>query len=603
MTLHEHIIYSWATKTIDGTGYGVVGTSRGWMPRVVSKDGNLGTLARFLPRNTSILPTLNRGLRSIELLEHGTLGRILVKKTYLGADTAGRAGRYLVHIVKLGDVTWTPAEALSVAQTALLDDWSVDAESSTQLPPLSIEPASTLVDPSVQRHDLRYMLGGILEHFESGRSLVLSCDRESAEASFSDALSMLPVGLTSPLTFSTFSSYPAQSTADITLIDLALSDLDDTDDVLAPEPAEGWRTPSASALELADRLIELGSNGNAPSPEIGSTAELNGWVVVTDALAAPPASLNDQQVISLVTGQASSDWLSAPEARARLTRWAIDNPRSVAVEPNTLPVAARETVLAQIMDSLRLEAASSPSEVSERSRAALAWGAATQLVDDAVAAGLRDSMLAGSLSAAHLQYLGQHYARFLDTLTSHELVEIADNPAFAAAATRHWTPVTAAIACATWTDVAWLRAHQDLAARVASRFPAQSVREFPHGCTPLEWAATVDAVDARVARILTALVSLARVPDGDKLLFASQLESDTSREEVLRGVLVRVATPSRGRRIRAGVGLSLSIVATATLAAFGGSAGSIPALVAAAALLSISVGVVLLVAFSGRVRL
>lgn len=328
MTQFEHLVYSWATENLVGSGYGIVAHSTGWRAPVTSREGTVRALTSFLPAD--LLSLGDSPLQAIELREHPLHGRVLVKKTYLGRDTSGRPGRYVAHIVEVGELTGADALEFGRSETVLAD-WPVDATPTRTLEPIS-GPGRSRRRPS---EPPALLIAGLLDHLAERRPVVLMIDRHrDVAAELAGAFALLPAGLTRDLTWSTFSADPESLDTDLIVASVAESTVwparDTARRYLGIDDDTNFDPPSGGSRSLAADLLDARAAGLEAPDDINAISEFRSWLASTNVLNREPANLTDREVQAVLVGGLRDKWLAIPGARERVAR--LENDRRVAAQ-------------------------------------------------------------------------------------------------------------------------------------------------------------------------------------------------------------------------------------------------------------------------------
>lgn len=209
----EHLIYTWADTTITGPGFGVVAHSESWPIRSDHNQGGLGGQVEFLRQGSA--SKIRQGAAAPEAVTYRideNLGRMLLVKTYLGQDSHGRDGRYLVHALVDRSNTLNPLSALAVAESSAVQrSWPLDAPPTGQLPPI-VRNFSSSHHARLRSSDQRFtelVVEAVLDYIASGvRSVFLVENAISVVPILAAAFATIPGPLLQNITFSTFDSNP-----------------------------------------------------------------------------------------------------------------------------------------------------------------------------------------------------------------------------------------------------------------------------------------------------------------------------------------------------------------------------------------------------------
>jgi hypothetical protein len=282
MTACPQLVYTSASRTLEGPGFGVFAMSRDWPKALGTSRSTLGSLIGQPPGGEAF------GVLSL------AGGRLAYRKIALTADDFGRSGNYVVHLL-WDDGAWLSARDVLALHRAdgFLSRLAPGAEPSRDAPPVRVARARRTA-PSLGLDEVDALvpsLAAVLTALEAGGGTV----RLPAASVLFD---VLPRGLAAEVSLHV-------GTAD-TMGDAA------TVQVLVGRDA----VPSADAANCtrARSLLEAAAKGDLCPDDIASFDQLDAWLFADAWMELDPAALTDAQLVAVLTASGAGRWLGSPRA-------------------------------------------------------------------------------------------------------------------------------------------------------------------------------------------------------------------------------------------------------------------------------------------------
>ncbi|MCZ2849148.1 hypothetical protein [Modestobacter sp. VKM Ac-2978] len=319
MTTCPQLVYTSASRTLEGPGFGVVQLSPDWPVEVGDSRATLG-------------PLIGLGAGESCGLLHTAGGRIAYRKVPAGTDAFGRPGNYLVHLLWDGDGRVTPRDVLTFRNSGgFLDELPGDAEPSRKVPAVEVPSArrslSALTDEDVDA--LVPSVAAVLAAVAAGAGVVglparTTAGRDVAEAVFD----VLPRALASAVALHVGT---ASASGDAAPVRVHVGP-----DVPADVVPDGQDTARARAL------LEAAAKKELCSDNVRKLETLDRWLFTDTWTGMDPASLTPPQLVGVLESEKAGWWLSSPDA--------VDVACAVAASSPEVEVALR-TALTQHPDA------------------------------------------------------------------------------------------------------------------------------------------------------------------------------------------------------------------------------------------------------------
>ena len=333
----EQLVWTWANNTITGRGTGVVAHSLGW-PQPTDPTGGLRSAVRLLREGTARYVSADDPAPNSVALVDLPIGRVLMRRTYLGEDGPGRPGRSLTHA--LLDPTRSLHPLVALRESArLLTDWPIDAPVDRALPTVPLpalptaQPSAPATDvgaiaPTVGPEPLRRATAAVLLARLAGVRVFIS-QAPALDELLGAVFETLPAALVAGVTFSSFEASPASSPALIcgtrepfsdqaavpggVILSLdgppasALADLVNADELPGLTAVPG----AADLLGVADRLVAGRlALGRCPAPDsLATVDELCYWARIEGLTEQDPAQLSAAEVDQVLAAPSATAWL------------------------------------------------------------------------------------------------------------------------------------------------------------------------------------------------------------------------------------------------------------------------------------------------------
>lgn len=493
----EHLVYTWAERTLTGSGHGVVLRSAGWpTTNDIVSDGALAGLLEYIP--SKFIHRLADGRvppAGVDFWEDPVLGHVVAIRRYLGKDSSGRPGRSIVHVLLDKGRNLTARTAFALAQSEhIVRDWSFTKPPIRQAAPVTYQPSPS-IRPSAEVDDtLVYrVLGGILEILGQRRNIVFTQSVETdTVAILGVALAALPEELTKYLTFSTYRGVPIRSNCALSFASASFSDprpVNDAERLYIPLQASSRSADQGASgseeqvlddnsYRLASKVISFrnGRESEYP-PGINSIERLDEWLEFHKLISRPTSTLSlaDCKSILRLPGDIPMvDRNSIIDRIADLiavSSTALDDPRPVLTLLNSSERSKLEdSIHSMILNGLE----EAPTEAGRlRKRASLMGFSEGGLAKRAAPALTR-------IAVRNERPLDPELEEFIKKIAEHvpeeQIISWAENVAFHPSVLDRWEPIAQAIAMRTWSEETWMSAHPVAAGAVAKRFHTESTQ-------------------------------------------------------------------------------------------------------------------------------
>ena len=164
MTACPQLVYTSASRTLEGPGFGVFAMSRNWPRSLGTSRSTLGSLIGQPPDGEAY------GVLSL------AGGRLAYRKVTLAADDFGRSGNYVVQLLWDGDGSLTARDVLAMrGADVFLSRLAPGAEPSRDAPPVQVPCAHRAAPSSLGVDDVDALvpsLAALLAAVESGGGTV-----------------------------------------------------------------------------------------------------------------------------------------------------------------------------------------------------------------------------------------------------------------------------------------------------------------------------------------------------------------------------------------------------------------------------------------------
>lgn len=493
----EHIVYTWAEQTLTGSGHGVVLRSGGWpTTNDIGSDASLANLLEYVPSKflyrLADNSTPPNGLDFWDDPEHG---HVVAVRRYLGNDSAGRPGRFLVHLLLNKTRQLTAQTAYSLTQSQhIVRDWPLTAQPVRQANPIVYVPTTpTRSESATDSESLRRLIGGIIEIIGQGQRITFTQVQDTnVQDMLGAALAILPVELTQKLTFSTYRGVPSRGDFMLSFASSTFSDpppISQNGRLYVPLESDGkpvsgntegsnaWPF-TAKSNTLSAQLLALKNSAEPFPPGLVTLRSLEEWLEIRSLARRPVSTLSMTECATLLRLPASYSTLVK---RERITERIAELAGNTSVE---LPNLCRVLELLQPAERSTLEDRIHSMIVNQIERAP---AEAKRLWIRASAMGFSDDRLGqhavpaiARLAARHPLTLNPTTEELMKQLFNHigkeHLVEWAENPAFHSFILNRWEPTAHTIAERLWSSPGWFSTHPVAARGVASRFREESIQ-------------------------------------------------------------------------------------------------------------------------------
>lgn len=281
-------LYTSASRTLEGPGFGVYAHSADWPAEVGRTRKALGALVGFGPTDGEAYGVLSRGA-----------GRVLYRAVAARADGFGRPGNYLVHLLWDDGGRLGARELLALRRAGrFLDALPDDLTPTADLPPLQVafadRGAPTLSPDEVDA--LTPPLAALLATLAAGSGrcalpVRTASGREVAEVLFAVLPRALTVGVS-------LRAGTREDDGDTAPVGVQLTDTP------APTPAGPHDT------ERARTLLEAASKAELAPDDLAGLRRLDAWLFADAWAEQDAAALSADQVASVLESSAAPGWLA-----------------------------------------------------------------------------------------------------------------------------------------------------------------------------------------------------------------------------------------------------------------------------------------------------
>lgn len=293
MTTCPQLVYTSASRTLEGPGFGVVQVSPDWPAEVGESRATLG-------------PLIALGAGESFGLRHTAGGRIAYRTVPAGTDAFGRPGNYLVHLLWDGDGRVTPRDVLTFrGGGGFLDGLPAEAEPSRELPAVEVPSArrslSALTDDDIDA--LVPCVAAVLGAVAAGAGVVgLPARTASGRDVAAVVFDVLPRALASAVALHVGTAAATGDAAPVRV------HVDAGPDVTADVVPDGQDTARARAL------LEAAAKKELCSDNVRKLETLDRWLFADTWTGLDPASLTPTQLVGVLESEKAGWWLSSPDA-------------------------------------------------------------------------------------------------------------------------------------------------------------------------------------------------------------------------------------------------------------------------------------------------
>lgn len=291
MTTCPQLVYTSASRTLEGPGFGVVQLSPDWPAEVGDSRATLG-------------PLIALGDGESFGLRHTAGGRVAYRKVPAGTDAFGRPGNHLVHLLWDGAGRVTPRDVLAFRSGGgFLDGLPAEAEPSRGVPAVEV-PSARRSLPALTAEDVDALvpcMASVLAAVAAGAGVVglparTASGRDVAELVFG----VLPRALASAVALHVGT---ASATGDAASVRVHVGPDAPTDVVI-----DGQATTRARAL------LEAAAKKELCSDNVRKLETLDRWLFTDTWTGMDPASLTPIQLVGVLESEKAGWWLSSPDA-------------------------------------------------------------------------------------------------------------------------------------------------------------------------------------------------------------------------------------------------------------------------------------------------
>lgn len=288
-TACAQLVYTSASRTLEGAGFGVVLVSRGWPSALGSARSSLGPLVGF---EQPCLGLLHRGG-----------GRVAYSKQPAPADGFGRPGNYVVQLLWDDAGRLGPRDVLAFAAAGGFRSSLADGAEPTSDAPAVAVPRARRAVPPLSHDDLGELVPGLadlLAAVRSGSGVVALPERtESGCHAAAVVFAVLPRPLTAGVSLHVGA---ARRMGDTAAVSVVVGDAGRSDVRVTPRD-----------LDRARALLHRAAAHDLCPDSVRRLTELDRWLFVDAWLAADPASLDETQLVAVLGSDGAGRWLLPAE--------------------------------------------------------------------------------------------------------------------------------------------------------------------------------------------------------------------------------------------------------------------------------------------------
>jgi hypothetical protein len=304
MTACPQLVYTSASRTLEGPGFGVFALSRNWPRSLGTSRSSLGSLVGQ-PTDGDALGLL-----------HCAGGRVAYRKVPIAADDFGRAGNYVVQLLWSGDAQLGARDVLALHRRGgFLEALPPGAEPSRDAPDVSVPPGrrSAPALPADEIDALVPGLAAVLAAIEAGAGVVLMQEWMPAGRSVAEVVfDVLPRALASGVSVHVRT---AETTGDAAAVRVLVGSY--------REPDHGAAGDENYARSRA--LLESAAKGDLCPDRVDRFGELDAWLFADAWMELDPASLTEPQLAAVLASSGAGRWLESPRAASVATELAVQD--------------------------------------------------------------------------------------------------------------------------------------------------------------------------------------------------------------------------------------------------------------------------------------
>jgi hypothetical protein len=298
MTSCPQLIYTSASRTLEGPGFGVFAMSRNWPRSLGTSRSSLGSLVGQ-PADGDAVGLL-----------HCAAGRLAYRKVSIAADDFGRPGNYVVQLLWNGDARLVARDVLALHRRGgFLDALPSGAEPSQDAPDVSV-PAGPRSAPALSADEVDAVVPGlaaVLAAVEAGSGVVLMREWMPAGRSVAEVVfDVLPRALASGVSVHVRT---AETMGDAAAVRVLVGSYDEADDGAAGD--ENYARAGA--------LLEAAAKGDLCPDRVARLSDLDAWLFADTWMELDPASLTQPQVAAVLASSGAGRWLGSPRAASVAT--------------------------------------------------------------------------------------------------------------------------------------------------------------------------------------------------------------------------------------------------------------------------------------------
>lgn len=279
------LVYTSASRTLEGAGFGVVLKSRDWPAALGDSRSSLGSLIGFEDACFGLL--------------HRPGGRLAYSKLPADTDGFGRPGNYVVHLLWDKAVRLTPREVLAFQRSeGFLASLPADFQPSAEADGVAVPSVRRSV-PVLSGDDVDELAGHLAEVLAAlgeGSGVASLPERTASGCPVPEIVfAVLPRGLMAPVSLHVGSASPMGDTAPVA--------------VLVGAPARSDVVVTADDVARARALLDSAARRELCPDSTRRLADLDRWLFVDLWAESDPESLSDAQLVAVLGSEAAGSWL------------------------------------------------------------------------------------------------------------------------------------------------------------------------------------------------------------------------------------------------------------------------------------------------------
>jgi hypothetical protein len=296
------LVYTSASRTLEGPGFGVFAMSRDWPAALGTSRSTLGPLIGQ-PSDRPAFGVLS---------SHG--GRLAYAKVPVEADDFGRRGNYVVHLLWDASASLSARDVLELHRSGGFVS-AVIGDPSREAPRVRV-PAARRTPPSLAADEIDTLvpsLAALLAAVESGSGAV-------RVPGVSVLFDVLPGGLGAGVSLHVGTADPMGDTAPVALL------------------VGSYADPAADATNCgrARALLEAAAKGELCPDDVARFDELDAWLFADAWMELEPAALTEAQLVAVLASPGAGRWLASARAASVAT--------AVAAEDREVEAALRSAI-------------------------------------------------------------------------------------------------------------------------------------------------------------------------------------------------------------------------------------------------------------------